>query len=132
MTGHSLDKSELDIVLWPDATLEQVAADYDAVTLRVRESTGQLRTIRCEGHVGYALCGFWDEIVIEHAIVTQDHPFIAECVENIARRLGAGWIDSGNEQRNTRQWTALVVQFLDGARLQVVAARFTLDGSART
>lgn len=117
----------LEHVLWPDATLEYVAVDYDSVVLRVRESTGQMRTIRCEGHIGYGLCGFWDEVIIERAEVTSTHPFIERCVSSISQRLGQGWIDSGNEQRNSRQWRALVVHLSDGSCVEIVAARFTAD-----
>lgn len=102
-------QSVLDAVLWPDATLEQMTADYEAVVLRIRESTGRVRMLRCEGHIGYGLCGFWDEVVIERAELRSEHPLIERCVDSISRRLGPGWIESGNEQRNTRQWQVLVV-----------------------
>ena len=114
-------------VLWPDAILEHVAADYDAVVLRVRESTGRVRTIRCEGYVGYGVCGFWDEVVIERALVSTSHPFIERCTTSISGRLGDDWPESGNEARNTRKWKALVIHLLDGASLEVVAAKFTVD-----
>lgn len=126
MTGRSEDESAFNQVLWPDASLEHVAADYDAVTLRIRESTGQARTIRCEGHIGFCLSGFWDEVIIERAELTLQHPFIERCVSSITRRLGEDWGDSGNEQRNTRAWKALVVHLSDGSCVEVVAARFTL------
>jgi hypothetical protein len=127
MTGRSRDASVLNQVLWPDATLEYLAVDYDSVVLRVREATGQVRTIRCEGHIGYGLCGFWDEVIIERAEIAAEHPFIERCVSSISRRLGQGWIDSGNEQRNTRRWNALVVYLSDGSCLEIVAARFAVE-----
>lgn len=117
----------LEQVLWQDSALEHVGADYDSVVLRVRESTGQVRTIRCEGHIGYGLCGSWDEIIIERVEVAAEHPFIERCVSSISRRLGAGWIDSGNEQRTMRQWKALIVHLSDGSCVEIVAARFTVD-----
>ncbi len=114
-------------VLWPDATLEQVTIDYDAVSLRVRESTGRARLIRCEGHIGFGLFGFWDEMIIESAEMSTKHPAIERCTSSISRRLGEGWIDSGNEQRNARDWVALIVHLSDGCCLEIVATRFTVE-----
>ena len=80
MSGHSSSGTVLEQVLWPDATLESVTADYDAVTLRVRETSGKIRTICCEGYIGYAMYGFWDEVIIERAEITTEHPAIDRCV----------------------------------------------------
>jgi hypothetical protein len=126
MPGHSESKAVLEQVLWPDATFEHLAVDYNAVVLRIRESTGTLKTVRCEGHIGLALQGFWDEVVVERAEIATEHPAIEESVSSISRRQGREWIDSGNEQRNSRRWTALLVHLSDGCCLEIVAAKFTV------
>jgi hypothetical protein len=114
-------------VLWPDATLERVTVDYDAVVLGIRESTGTIKTIRCEGHIGLSLSGFWDEVIIDGADVLTSHPAIDRAVADITQRLGDTWLDSGNEQRNTRRWAALIVRLSDGCTLEVVAAKFSVE-----
>lgn len=124
MTGRSESDLALAHVLWPDATLEQVTVDYDTVVLRIRESTGTERTIRCEGHIALGLEGFWDEVIIEHAELVSKHPTIERATSSISRRFGTSWLDSGNEERNSRRWLALIVHLADGCSLQVVAARF--------
>jgi hypothetical protein len=127
MNGHFSDEPMLHQVLWPDATLEQVMADYDSVALRIRESTGRIRTIRCEGHIGYALCGFWDEVIIERAEVRLEHPFLDLCVNSLSRRLGHELSESGNVERNTRKWKVLLVHLSDGSCIEVAAAKFAVD-----
>ena len=52
---------------WPDADLEQASLDYDAVVLRIRESTGHVKMVRCEGYIAFEMSGFWDEMIIESA-----------------------------------------------------------------
>ena len=121
----------MESILWPDASLEHVSVDYDAVVLQVRESTGQVKSVRCEGHIAFELSGFWDEVIIESAQLVSEHPAIDRAVRSIAQRLGDGWTDSGNEQRNTRRWMALVIDLSDGCAIEVVAAKFsvlTFDG----
>ena len=71
--------------------------DYDADVLRLRESTGAARTVRCEGYIGLSLCGFWDEAIVDHAEVVSRHPMIDRTVSDIASRLGQERADSGND-----------------------------------
>ena len=126
MPGHS-NAIELGKIRWPDAELQSVAIDYAAVSLRVRENDGAVKTLRAEGYIGYTLVGFWDEVVVERAEVSDRHPGLDACVESLRRRLGASWLDSGNEARNERRWTALMVHFSDGSVLEVFAARLLVD-----
>ena len=88
-------------VLWPDAAIERLTVDYDAVVLQIREATGTVKRVRCEGHIGLSLNGFWDEVIIEGADVLTSHPAIDRAVASITQRLGATWLDSGNEQRGS-------------------------------
>jgi hypothetical protein len=122
MPGHS-NSIELGKIRWADAEVQGVAIDYDAVSLRVKESNGAVRTLRAEGYIGYALAGFWDEIVVERAEIADEHPGLNACLESLRRRLGASWLDSGNEARNGRAWSAILVHFSDGSVLEVFAAR---------
>lgn len=128
MTGHSnRSPSALAAVLWPDASLDRVTVDYDAVVLQIRESTGTRRSVRCEGHIGLEFGGFWDELVIQSAGVFAQHPAIDRAVASITARLGSTWIDSGNAHRNSRTWKALIIRLSDGCRLEIVAASFTVE-----
>jgi len=122
MNDHA-SAAALAEICWPDAELQCVTVDYDAVVLRVRESAGSVRTLRAEGHIGYNLVGFWDEVVIDRAELSDNHPGLDACVERIQRRLGANWLDSGNVARNGRRWFALLLHLSDGAVLEVFAAR---------
>jgi hypothetical protein len=117
----------MDGVLWPDAEIQSVHVDYDAVVIRLRESSGVERAVRCEGYISYALCGFWDEIVVCNAEVLESHSSIDGAVGALEDRLGSNVPESGNSLRNTRQWRALVVHLSDGASLEIVAAKFTAD-----
>jgi hypothetical protein len=107
--------------------VEHVGLDYDSVLLRVRESSGLLRTVRCEGHIALCLDGFWDEVIVERAELASDHPAIRKSLSSISRRLGRNWPDSGNAQRNSRHWSALIVHLSDGCTIEIVAAKFTVD-----
>lgn len=127
MIGHSEIESSITDVLWPDAMLELVSADYHSVALRVRESTGRIRTVRCNGYIGYKLLGFWDEAVIRSAELIESSSFIEQCVNDISGRLGEVWLDSGDRERNTRHWRALIVHLSDGASVQVAASQFSAD-----
>lgn len=125
MSDRSIGEPVLQRVCWPDASLEHFAADYDAVALRIRELSGRVLLIHCEGYIGYGLDGFWDETFIERVELVEDHPAIERYVKNISTRH-----DSGNEQRNTRRWKALIIHLGDGCCLEIVAARFSV-GVAR-
>jgi hypothetical protein len=114
-------------VLWPDASIESVTADYDAIVLRLRESTGRQRVVRCEGYIGYALQGFWDEVIVSSARLMDQHPSIDRALQSLQGRLGSALGESGNVLRNTRDWKALIVELLDGASLEIVAVGFTCE-----
>jgi hypothetical protein len=124
---HSHDDAVLAEVSWPDAELQRLTIDYDAVMLTVRESTGTERFIRCEGYIGYDMCGFWDEVVVERVELTDRHDAIDRCKNELSRRWGANLTDTGNDQRNSRTWQALILHLSDGAALELVAARFSVE-----
>lgn len=114
-------------VLWPDASIKSVSADYDAVVLRLEESTGRQRAVRCEGYIGYALWGFWDEVTVSNARLVDKHPSIDCALKSLSGRLGSDPGDSGNVLRNTKKWRALIVDLSDGASLEIVAVGFTCE-----
>jgi len=126
MSGRS-NASELGRIRWTDAELRDIKIDYDAVSLRVQESDGVVRTLRAEGYIGYSLVGFWDEVVVVGAEVVDEHLGLDACIASLQRRLGASWLDSGNHARNERRWSALLVHFSDASVLEVFAARFLVD-----
>jgi hypothetical protein len=126
MTGH-FSSGEHAKVRWADAELQGVSIDYDAVSLRVRESCGSMVVLRAEGYIGYKLVGFWDEVVIVRAEVTADHLGLDECARSIEQRLGPRWLDSGSDSRNRRDFFALLVHFSDGSVLEVYAAQLRVE-----
>lgn len=126
MTGHS-DEDELGKICWPDALLEEVAITYDAVLLSVRQSNGVSHTLRAEGYIGYNLVGFWDELIIERAVISDAHPGLSACIESIHSRNGAAFADSGNVERNRRRWFALLLHLCDGCVLEIFPARIYVD-----
>lgn len=101
--------------------------DFDAVVLAVTDYNGIPWMVRAEGYIGFCFEGIWDEMIIERAEISEHHPVIQKYSESIARRLGPAWVDSRNATRNTRRWQALVVHFINGARLEIVAAAFTVE-----
>ena len=117
----------LSDVLWPDALLVSLVVDYESVVIRIRESHGGMKTVRCDGYIGYSLCGFWDEVVISQAALHDEHESIDRCTAAIARRLGPDWPASGSAARNARRWRALVVTFSDNADFEVVATHFSVE-----
>jgi hypothetical protein len=112
-------------VLWPDASIQSISVDYDAVVLRLKESAGKQRVVRCEGYIGYALWGFWDEVIVSSARLVDEHPSIDRALQSLSDRLGSHPADSGNVLRNTKNWRALIVKLSDGASLEIVAVGFT-------
>src|SRR5262245_62641623 len=112
-------------ILWADATLEHVSADYDRVTLFVEEANAQARQVHCEGYVSYGVTGFWDEVIIERADVFDEHPAIDAAWSGITRRNGQQPLDTGNIARNKRRWSCLVIRFIDACELTIVASSFT-------
>jgi hypothetical protein len=113
-------------IVWSDATLDRVSADYDAVTLFVTQTNAQARQVRCEGHVSFGVTGFWDEVIIERADVFDEHPAIEAAWTAITRRLGQHPQDTGNMARNQRRWSCVVIRFIDGCELTVVASSITV------
>jgi len=87
---------------------------------------GYVKSVRCEGYIAFGLSGFWDEVIIDRAQLLSEHPSIDRALSSITQRLGTDWSDSGNEQRNTRRWMALVIHLSDGCLIEIVAANFTI------
>lgn len=124
MSGHSSPLLSKQI-LWPDAEIKEVVVDYDSVKIVVREATGSVKEVRCEGYIGYRVIGFWDEVVVERAEIKESGEMTSKCIEQLNSRLGQNWIDSGSPARNGRSFAELKVILGDGALLEVVAAKFT-------
>jgi len=114
-------------VLWPDAELQTIKVDYDAVIITIQEATGATRTVRGEGYIGYQMCGFWDEIVLVRAELFDQHPAIDRCTDMLTRRMGSAWHVTGNQARNGRNWKALILHFSDESTFELVAAQFSVE-----
>jgi len=126
-SAHDSSAAELGKIRWPDAELENIAIDYESVSITVLESDGGIKVLRADGYVGCNLVGFWDEVVIECAELRESHPGLDACVESMQRRLGAAWTGSGSPARNTRNWFALVILLSDGCELVVFAAALRVE-----
>ena len=113
-------------VLWPDASLESVTIDYDAVFVRIRGSTGTFKDICCRGYIGYKMVGCWDEMIIDRAELVEDDDAIRECAKAITDRMGNNWGEAGSPARNTRTFAAFRVHFIDSSVLAVVAGEFSV------
>jgi hypothetical protein len=114
----------IDGVLWPDAEVEGLDVGYDTVVLSVRETTKRQIELRCWGHIGLSIEGFWDEIVVESADLVAAHPFMDRCLASLAERLGDQLPPSGSPARDTHEFATLVLTLGDGCRILCVAATF--------
>jgi len=121
----------LSDVLWPDAELESVTIDYDAVVLLLTESTGIKRRIFCHGHLGMELPGFWDEVVVAQGEVLDQDPFLDRCQTAIQERFRNSPPATGNDDRNSKVSRLLRVTLGDGTELKVVASRFESEDVPR-
>src|SRR5262245_55196071 len=83
MDGLSSAMTAYRNILWADAELLGVAVDYENLFLTLRESTGQVRRVVCEGYIGYEAIGVWDEIVVVEARLSVVGPFLTRCVEEL-------------------------------------------------
>lgn len=116
-------------VRWPDAAIEGLRIDYDAVWLDVKESSGRGVELRCAGHIGFLIEGYWDETIIQSADVVTDHPFMRRNLESMRERLGAEPPTSGSPARNTGNYETLVVTLIDGVQILCTAAAFEVHVS---
>lgn len=112
-------------VLWADAELESLSLDYDAARLLVRETTGRVVTVVGSGVIGVELLGLWDEVIIERGEVVADDRFARDCYQRVMERVGPEVPDSGSAARNTRRFSTLRVDFIDGSHLRLAAAGFS-------
>jgi len=129
MTGLSNATSTLHQVLWADAELGRLEVDYDDLCLVVRESTGTMKRVICEGYLGFELAGFWDEVVIMSAEVVAGGPFLDRCLSSLDRRLGHSPLASGSEARNRERAMQLVLTLDDGCQLNVAMKGLWVEGA---
>jgi hypothetical protein len=111
-------------VLWADAEIQALEVNYDAVVLSLRESTGREVALRCVGHIGVLVEGFWDEMVIASADLVAAHPFMDRCFASLKERLGDDLPPTGSPARNSLEFSTLVVHLGDGAQLLCTASEF--------
>jgi hypothetical protein len=119
MVGLSDATTAFHNILWSDAELVGIAIDYSDVVVTLRESTGLLRRVICEGYVGYRTAGFWDEIVIAKAELEPQGEFLESCLLSLTKRLGADRASSGSDARNRSMALQLTVTLLDDCELLV-------------
>lgn len=131
MDGLSRATTSYRNVLWADAELLGVTADYDSLSLTLRESTGEVRRIVCEGCIGYEAIGVWDEIVVAEARLNVGGPFLTRCIEELERRLGATRPPSGSQARNGRTTMELTVVLSDGCEIRVAMNGLRLEDAKK-
>ena len=101
--------------------------DYDTVRIAVDEDEGRQLVIVATGPIGIEYVGLWDDMIVEGATLSDDHPFARRCWSEIEQR-GEAAFDTGSPARNGRRFQTLDVEFQDGSGLRVVAARFEVEG----
>jgi hypothetical protein len=129
MTGQSMTElqPEQPNVLWADAELESLSADYDVLVLKIQESTGAEVRVSCHGYIGYERIGAWDELIIASACISASKgDFMSRCMSAIESSL-ASEFDSGSPDRNAGSFHLMEITFVDSSCLQVAAARFEVD-----
>lgn len=114
-------------VLWADAELIAITIDYENLTLTLRESTGKIQRLVCEGYVGYEMVGVWDEVVIAGARLDATGPFLARCINELDGRLGTNRRASGSEARNRTVTMELTIILSDGCEVHVAMKGLRLD-----
>jgi hypothetical protein len=124
MPGHT-EFPNIHDVLWADAEIQSISIDYHSVTVALLEATGRTRAVRCRGYIGYQLVGFWDEIVVERAELSDADPFLDQCRQQLRSTFGKDLPPTGDEFRNQRSWSVLSIHLADGTRLLVAAADFS-------
>ena len=129
MDGHSRATTAYRNVLWADAELLGVTVDYENLSLTLRESTGQVRRVVCEGYIGYEAVGIWDEIVVAEARLDVIGPFLTRCLNELERRLGVTRLSSGSEARNGTAAMELTIVLSDGCEVRVAMKGLRLDSA---
>ena len=119
MDGLSSATTAFHNVLWTDAELLGVKVDYENLSLTLRESTGQVCRVICEGYIGYEALGVWDEIVVAEARLDAAGPLLVRCNEALERRLGNTRLLSGSEARNGATAFELTIVLSDGCEIRV-------------
>jgi len=126
MTGHSDNGMQGETILWADASLESIKAQYEEFTIHVREEVGGTKLLRCLGYIGFQMVGFWDEMIIERATLYSSHPFLAEC-ERRLKQLPEG----GAKTRTATGNRLPEIILIDGCRLWVCASQFQSEPIVR-
>lgn len=127
MDGLSRATTAYRNILWADAELLGIAVDYENLSLTLRESTGQVRRVVCEGYIGYQALGVWDEIVVVEARLDVVGPFLTRCIEELDRRLGADRLPSGSEARNGMTAMELTMVLSDGCEVRAAMKGLRLE-----
>jgi len=128
MTGHFDDNvDQINKVLWSDAELESLEIDYDSVKIRIEESNGLSKVIKCHGYIGFEGIGLWDEIVIDTATMLREHDLIDRSLSSISNRHGENATDSGSLARNLRDWSLLQIRFIDDSEVNVVMTQVSVE-----
>ena len=118
---------QLHRVLWADAELSDIQIDYDRVCLLIDESTGARKRVICEGHIGFELVGFWDEVLIKAATVAAEGDLLQSCAEAIERRRGRTPLPSGSEARNHTKRLQFTLTLDDGCELKIAMSALRVE-----
>lgn len=123
MNGHLIANSNF----WADASLEEIKINYDCIDVDVEESGGSIVTLQCKGYIGFELNGFWDETIIEKAVIVEEDDYCSDCWEKIMSKYKGSPPETGNADRNKKKFKTLKIKLGDGSVLKICATNFELN-----
>jgi len=118
---------QLNKVVWTDAEFNICEIHYDFIKIKITESNGVSKNIICRGYIGFEGIGIWDEVVINKAIICNNHSLIDRSLNLIKKRFNQKIPDSGSDARNLQEWSMLQISFIDGSDLKIVIASIFVE-----
>lgn len=109
---------------WADCYLENVALQFDAVTLTILDDKNSTYNLECLNHIGMNFTGLWDDLIIRSIRVEKGGSFLEKCIESIKGNYGDRPIKGGGVKSLDDDWFQLNVVFIDGVVLSVACNSF--------
>jgi len=106
-----------------DWALERITVDDDRIQIDLLEERGYKATIGCNGFIGFAFIGHWDEGIIERVMIEPHGDLIDASLREIVRLHGDSHVfekKGGNEK-----WYQLSIKLIDGSTVKVACTDFT-------
>ncbi|MEI9961405.1 MAG: hypothetical protein WDM76_09855 [Limisphaerales bacterium] len=122
MNGHSNTKIEGKSIFWPDSSIKKLEAGYEEFIIEIHDDMGGKKFLHCIGYVGFQMIGFWDEVIVEKAMLHVSHQFIDDCEQRLKQLP-----QSGSTARITTGNRMLEILFIDGCKLWICASQFRCE-----